>query len=183
MYPSLREPNFVRNQNSAPQRLKALLKNPWKLINYQDEWFVHKFCRPSYYTFSMTLTCWRLFLSILGLGSMGNVCYTKSNHLQWVQSWWKKHNSVRGGVKLIYCFAQKAEYWYHNRTINLKMLLSRVKIIKVWQCVKRLDDFLSNLRIRLALIDGFTNFMHIILTKVVPDNLKACPRFVRRSNN
>ena len=29
----------------------------------------------------------------------------------------------------------------------------------------------------------FTNFMHNILTKVVPDNLKACPRFVRHSNN
>ena len=27
-------------------------------------------------------------------------------------------------------------------------------------------------------IDRFTNFMHTILTKVVPDNLKACPRFV-----
>ena len=32
-------------------------------------------------------------------------------------------------------------------------------------------------------IDGFTNFMHTILTKVVPDNLKACLRFVRRSSN
>ena len=32
-------------------------------------------------------------------------------------------------------------------------------------------------------IDQFTNFMHTILTKVVPDNLKACPRFVQRSNN
>ena len=28
-------------------------------------------------------------------------------------------------------------------------------------------------------IDLFTNFMHTILTKVVPDNLKACLRFVR----
>ena len=27
-------------------------------------------------------------------------------------------------------------------------------------------------------IDLFTNFMHTILTEVVPDNLKACPRFV-----
>ena len=26
-------------------------------------------------------------------------------------------------------------------------------------------------------IDGFANFMHTILTKVAPDNLKACPRF------
>ena len=24
-------------------------------------------------------------------------------------------------------------------------------------------------------IDGFNNFMHTIWTKVVPDNLKACP--------
>ena len=32
-------------------------------------------------------------------------------------------------------------------------------------------------------IDQFTNFMHTILTKVVPDNLKACPRLVRHSNN
>ena len=32
-------------------------------------------------------------------------------------------------------------------------------------------------------IDLFTNFMYTILIKVVPDNLKACPRFVRRSNN
>ena len=31
--------------------------------------------------------------------------------------------------------------------------------------------------------DGFTNFMHTILTKVVPDNLKACLRFVKHSNN
>ena len=27
-------------------------------------------------------------------------------------------------------------------------------------------------------IDWFSNFMHTVLTKVVPDNLKACPRFV-----
>ena len=33
------------------------------------------------------------------------------------------------------------------------------------------------------LIDLFTNFMHTILTMVVLDNLKACPRFVRHSNN
>ena len=32
-------------------------------------------------------------------------------------------------------------------------------------------------------IDRFTHFMHTILTKVVPDNLKACPMFVRHSNN
>ena len=32
-------------------------------------------------------------------------------------------------------------------------------------------------------IDGFTNFMYTILTKVVPDNLKACLGFVRHSNN
>ena len=32
-------------------------------------------------------------------------------------------------------------------------------------------------------IDRFTNFMHTILRKVVPDNLKACPGFVRHSNN
>ena len=34
-------------------------------------------------------------------------------------------------------------------------------------------------------IDLFTTFMHTILTKVVPDNLKACPKFVRHtcSNN
>ena len=31
-------------------------------------------------------------------------------------------------------------------------------------------------------IDGFTNFMHTILTKVVHDNLKAC-RFVWHCNN
>ena len=29
------------------------------------------------------------------------------------------------------------------------------------------------------IIDGFTNCMHIILTKVIPDNLKTCPRFVQ----
>ena len=34
----------------------------------------------------------------------------------------------------------------------------------------------------IRLIEGFTNFMQTILTKVVPDNLKACLRFVRRSN-
>ena len=32
-------------------------------------------------------------------------------------------------------------------------------------------------------IDGFTNSMHTILTKVVPDDVKACQRFVQRSNN
>ena len=32
-------------------------------------------------------------------------------------------------------------------------------------------------------IDGFTHFMHTILTKVVPNNLKACLRFVWHSNN
>ena len=31
-----------------------------------------------------------------------------------------------------------------------------------------------------ATIDGFTNCMRTISSKVVPDNLKACPRFVRR---
>ena len=36
---------------------------------------------------------------------------------------------------------------------------------------------------RCSLIDGFTNFMHTILTKVVLDNLKASPRFVWHSNN
>ena len=33
----------------------------------------------------------------------------------------EKNNSVRGGLKFIYCLAQKAEYWYCNGTINLKM--------------------------------------------------------------
>ena len=32
-------------------------------------------------------------------------------------------------------------------------------------------------------IDLFTNFMHTILTTVVQNNLKACPRFIRCSNN
>ena len=32
-------------------------------------------------------------------------------------------------------------------------------------------------------LDRFTNFMHTILTKVIPDNLTACSRFLRRSNN
>ena len=31
---------------------------------------------------------------------------------------------------------------------------------------------------RWNVMDGFTHFMHTILTKVVPDNLKACLRFV-----
>ena len=37
----------------------------------------------------------------------------------------------------------------------------------------------------LSQIDRFTNFMHTcsILIKVVPDNLKACLRFVQHSNN
>ena len=30
----------------------------------------------------------------------------------------------------------------------------------------------------LIITDLFTNFMHTILTKVIPDNLKACLRFV-----
>ena len=34
-----------------------------------------------------------------------------------------------------------------------------------------------------TLIEGFTNFMHTILTKVVPNKLKVCPRFVQCSNN
>ena len=34
-------------------------------------------------------------------------------------------------------------------------------------------------------IDRFTNFMQkpFLITKVVPDNLKACPRFAQHSNN
>ena len=32
-------------------------------------------------------------------------------------------------------------------------------------------------------INIFTNFMHIILTKVLSDNLKVCPRFVLLGNN
>ena len=43
-----------------------------------------------------------------------------------------------------------------------------------------LDKIVLHLTVR---IDRFTNFMHTILTKVVPENLKACQRFVRRSNN
>ena len=35
----------------------------------------------------------------------------------------------------------------------------------------------------LSIIDLFTNCMHTIKKKVVPDNLEACPRFVRHSNN
>ena len=31
-------------------------------------------------------------------------------------------------------------------------------------------------------IEEFTNLMHTILTQVVPDSMKACQRFVRRSN-
>ena len=34
-----------------------------------------------------------------------------------------------------------------------------------------------------CIIDGFTTFMHTILTKVVQDNLKPCLRFVWCSNN
>ena len=44
------------------------------------------------------------------------------------------------------------------------------------------DPMKSLAYVFVMLTDEFTNFMHTILLKVVPDNLKACRRFVRHSN-
>ena len=47
-----------------------------------------------------------------------------------------------------------------------------------WWC-----DVIYEIPLQENWVDLFTKFMHTILTKVVPDNLKACLRFVRLSNN
>ena len=51
------------------------------------------------------------------------------------------------------------------------------------RCPRWSPGMLGRPRPRQVGIDGFTNFIHTILTKVVPDNLKACPKLVWCSNN
>ena len=52
-----------------------------------------------------------------------------------------------------------------------------------WKYRKIKVSAFQSLPITCLAIDLSTNFMHTILTKVVPDSLKACSRFIRHSNN
>ena len=61
------------------------------------------------------------------------------------------------------------------KNLNNFNLLS--KVTPIVAC-NQLYSVIALIWSQLNAIDLFTNFMHTILTKVVPDNLKACPRFV-----
>ena len=59
----------------------------------------------------------------------------------------------------------------------------KVFIIAGTERKKKLCSLNSAQHEGIRVIDLLTNFMHTILTNIAPDNLKACLRFVRLSNN
>ena len=77
-------------------------------------------------------------------------------------------------------------WWLLIKHAEQSMPVWRVQSVAGSEYKVKLSSALSNeesFRQHTPRIGGFTHFMHTILKKVVPDNLKAYPRFVGRSNN